>query len=280
MIIDGREIAKKILDKLAIRVQRLKKKGITPTLAIILVGDNPESVSYVGQKELKATKIGAKAIVHRLKKGTPEKKILELIEKLNKDSKIHGIIVQRPVEGVSSEILNEAVSPEKDVDGFHSESKFEFPIARAVLTLIEHVWRSNNEVDQFEDFLRKTQIVLIGKGETGGYPIIRTLKKLQVPFEVVDSRTPNSSLITKNADILISAVGKPGVVRAAELKNGVILISIGLSKEKDGKLHGDYNEEEIRNIASWYTPTPGGVGPVNVAMLLKNLIEAAELNRS
>ena len=275
MLISGREIADRILSELKKRVQKLKDKGITPTLAIILVGDNPESVSYVGQKELKATKIGAKVIVERLKDGTSEKEILNLISELNKNPKIHGIIVQRPVKGVSSEVLNEAVLPEKDVDGFNSQSKFDYPIAKAVLIILEQIYGSNKKIDQFYDYLRRSQIVLIGKGETGGLPIIRTLQKLGIKLNVVDSRTSNPESLTKSADILISTVGKPSVVTSQTIKKGTILISIGLSKGSDSKIHGDYNEEEIKSVASFYTPTPGGVGPVNVACLLENLVIAA-----
>lgn len=276
MKIDGKEIAKEILGELTIRVQKLKEKGIIPTLAIVLVGDNPESVSYVGQKELKATRIGAEVVVKRLKEGTSKSEILNLIFKLNKNPKIHGIIVQRPVKDVSSQRLNEAVSPEKDVDGFNPSSKFDYPIASAVLMILEQVYRSNKKIDQFYDYLQRSQIVLIGKGETGGDPIIKTFKKHQIPFSIIDSRSVEPEKTLKFADIVISAVGKPGIVRPETLKKGVILVSIGLSKGADGKMRGDYNEEEIKNIASYYAPTPGGVGPVNVAMLLTNLIEAAE----
>lgn len=275
MKIDGREIAEKILNELELRIQKLKKKGITPTLAIILVGDNPESVSYVGQKELKAVKIGAEVVVKRLKDGTSEEEILSFISELNKNPKIHGIIVQRPVKGINSQLLNEAVFPNKDVDGFNSQSKFDYPIASGVFKVLEQIYGSNKKIDQFVDFLRKTQIVLIGKGETGGSPIIKTFKKHQVPLTIVDSRTNEPEKLLKSADIVISAVGKPGVVKPNTLRKGVILISIGIFKGEDGKMRGDYDEDEIKDIASFYTPTPGGVGPVNVAMLLENLVDAA-----
>lgn len=276
MIIDGRKIANKILDELTVRVRKLKEKGITPTLAIILVGDNPESVSYVRQKELKAAQIGVKVIVHRLRENTTESEILNLLEKLNKDTNIHGIIVQRPVKGAGSKKLNEAVLPEKDVDGFNSNSKFDYPIAKAVLIILEQIYSSNRNIAQFYNYLRRLQIVLIGKGETGGHPIIQSFKKRQIRLNIIDSKTSEPEKNLKSADIVISAVGKPGVVRPEFLKKGVILISVGLSKESDGKIHGDYEERDIANIASFYTPTPGGVGPVNVACLLENLIIAAE----
>ena len=138
------------------------------------------------------------------------------------------------------------------------------------------IYGSNKKEDQFYDYLRKTKIVLIGKGETGGHPISEALKKLHVKFNVIDSQTSEPGRVLKSADIIISAVGKPGVIKSETLKKGVVLVSIGLSKGEDGKMHGDYDEEEIKDIASYYTPTPGGVGPVNVACLLQNLVEATE----
>ncbi len=158
MIIDGREIAKEILGELVIRVQNLKEKGITPTLAIILVGDDPESVAYIEQKELKATKIGVKVIIKKLPANTPQAEILKIIEQFNNDSNIHGIIVQRPGEGISPEVLNEAVMPEKDVDGFRSDSKFEPPISEAVIRILKTI----------EPNFANKRITILGKGETGG----------------------------------------------------------------------------------------------------------------
>lgn len=276
MRVNGREIADKLLDELKIRVQELKEKGITPTLAIIMVGNNPQSVSYIEQKELKANKIGAKVIVENLDENISENELLNLIHRLNKDPRVHGIIVQRPVLNISSEKLNSAVVPKKDVDGFNHHSEFDFPIVKAVLGILEHIYISTKKDDQFYDFLRRSKIVLIGKGETGGGPIIKTFEKKGINFNVIDSSTHNSSFIIHNSEIVISAVGKPNIINSKMIRDGAILISVGIHKEADGKLHGDYDEEKIKNIASFYTPTPGGVGPVNVAMLLKNLVKAAE----
>ncbi len=275
MKVHGKDIAEKILNELKIRVQKLKEKGITPTLAIILVGNNPQSVAYVEQKELKANKIGARVIIKNLEEGVSEQEILNLIDKMNNNPEIHGIIVQRPIFDVNSDRLNSAVIPEKDVDGFNPQSKYDYPVAKAVLIILEHIYFSIKKDNHFDEFLRRSKIVLIGKGETGGLPIIRTLQKLGIKLNVVDSRTSNPESLTKSADILISTVGKPSVVTSQTIKKGTILISIGLSKGSDSKIHGDYNEEEIKSVASFYTPTPGGVGPVNVACLLENLVIAA-----
>jgi methylenetetrahydrofolate dehydrogenase (NADP+) / methenyltetrahydrofolate cyclohydrolase len=264
MKIDGRAIAEEILNELKTRVENLKEKGITPTLAIILVGDNPESVAYVGQKELKAAGVGVSVTVIRLKEVS-ENEILQKINELNEDPKIHGIIIQRPIADVPSEKLDTAVIPEKDVDGFNPKSFYDPPIAEAVIKILKST---------DENFANK-KIAVIGKGETGGGPIIKTFKKMGVDFTVIDSGTPSPELITKSADIIVSAVGKR-VLKTEDIKKGVVLVSVGLSSDESGKVRGDYSGNEVKDIASYYSPTPGGVGPVNVAMLLENVVTAAE----
>ncbi|HZQ29677.1 MAG TPA: bifunctional 5,10-methylenetetrahydrofolate dehydrogenase/5,10-methenyltetrahydrofolate cyclohydrolase [Patescibacteria group bacterium] len=263
MIINGRAIAKEILNELKTKVQNLK---VTPTLAIILVGDNPQSVAYIEQKELKANKIGAKVIVKKLNDKVSESELLQIIQDLNKDNSIHGIIIQRPVPNISSGKLDLAVIPQKDVDGFNPASNFEPPIAKAIIKILKSV---------DSNFANK-KIAVIGSGKTGGEPIIKTFQKMGMDLSVVDSKTENPELVTKSADVVISAVGKPNVLNTNNIKKGSIVLSVGLHKGEDEKLHGDYNEEEIDKVASFYTPTPGGVGPVNVAMLLENLVEAAQ----
>lgn len=265
MNIEGVQIANTIFSNLKKRVSLLKKKGIAPHLAVILVGDEPSSVSYVNQKEIKGEKIGVKITIHQLPLSTPTKSILSLLNDLNHLTSIHGIIVQRPLpQHLDSKLIKMTIDPKKDVDGFHPNSKFQPPISLAVLKILDEVnWKKTEK------------IVVIGKGETGGKPIIDTFKKMGIEPQIIDSKTPNPETLTKKADIIISAVGKSNVVRPEMIKNRAILISVGLHKGTDGKLQGDYEEEKIKDIASFYTPTPGGVGPVNVAMLLKNLVNAA-----
>lgn len=275
MLINGKEIAQKILQDLKIEIQKL---SVTPHLAIILVGSDPASISYIEQKDLKAEKIGAKTTIINLESRIQNSELLALINKLNNDNSIHGIIVQRPLPThIDSQAISLAIDPKKDVDGFHPKSKFEMPIALAVLKILQNIYVHTLKVKpQFEDWLKSKKILIIGKGETGGQPVIQAFKKMGDNPAVVDSKTENPENLTKNADIIISAVGKPQVIKPEMIKKGVILISIGLHKGSDGKLHGDYEESEIKNIASFYTPTPGGVGPVNVSMLLKNLVKATK----
>lgn len=284
MKIDGREIAGEIFEKLKKEVEELKKKNIIPHLVIILVGNDPASKAYVRQKELKATQIGAKATVINLESKIKNSELIKLIEKLNNDSSIHGIIVQRPLPPhIDSGEIDSATDVKKDIDAFRKESPFPIPIVCAILTILENIFNhflvssvsSDSSVSSLNDWIKSKNIIIVGKGETGGGPIIETFKKMGIEPNVIDSKTKNPQDIKKNADIIISAVGKLNVVKKEEIKKGVILLSIGLHKEKDGKLHGDYEEEEIKDIAGFYTPTPGGVGPVNVACLLENLIKAS-----
>ena len=306
MKIDGKEIAEGIFEELKKQVQNLKEQNITPHLAIILVGNDPASVSYVNQKRKKAEEIGAKATVLNYESGIRNQELIEKIEELNNDPKVHGIIVQRPLpEHINSEEINNATDPKKDVDAFCSQTKFQMPLAAAVLKILEHIYqlgkpkRGVTQIERLpttrssdalasmeralagkkkwqdpERWLKAKNIVVIGKGETGGRPVIDMLKKMGIEPQVIDSKTANSKQITKNADIIISTVGKSNILKAENIKKGVILIGVGMHKGEDDKLHGDYNQDEIKDIASFYTPIPGGVGPVNVAMLLKNLVDS------
>lgn len=269
MVIDGRKIASEILDDLTLRVQKLKERGITPTLAIILVGDNPQSTSYIKQKELKGNRIGVKTSIYRFPNSISTKELVSRLNDLNHLSTVHGIIVQRPLPSqISESVIDSAVNPKKDIDGFHPDSKFHPPIALAVIKIL-------NKADP--NFLNK-KITVIGKGQTGGAPIIKDLIKLGAFVNVIDRQTTEKEKkeILKNSDIVISAVGKSLTVTSKLIKKGAILLSVGLHKDEDEKMHGDYNEDDIKNIVSFYTPTPGGVGPVNVACLLSNLVKSAE----
>jgi methylenetetrahydrofolate dehydrogenase (NADP+)/methenyltetrahydrofolate cyclohydrolase len=277
MKIDGKEISNKIFKKLKPTINKLKEQEIIPHLAIILIDKDPASVAYVNQKEIKGKLIGAKISVENLPSDTSEKKLLTVIKQLNDDNNIHGIIIQRPLpKNINSNNVSIAVDPKKDVDGFHPNSNFQPPIALAVLRILKVIYPSLASPSLARSHLAKLKVVVVGKGETGGKPIIKMLKQMGIEPQVIDSKTPNKEAITKAADIIISAVGKSNVVKPEMLKKGVILIGVGLHKGNDGKLHGDYDEEKIKKIASFYTPTPGGVGPINVAMLLKNLVKAAE----
>jgi len=278
MKIDGREISKQILSDLKSRVARLNEEKIIPFLAIIIVGNDPASTAYVRQKELKAKDIGIRTKILRLSDKASQANILKIIERLNNDNNINGIIVQQPLpESIDVKKITQAIDPKKDVDGFHLNSHFEMPINMSVLKIIEVAYLSIPNVQvRFPDWLKNKKIVIVGKGETGGKPIIQMFKAMKIPFEIIDSKTKNPENIMKKADIIVSAVGKKNVIKAKAIKKGVILIGIGISRKKNAELTGDYDQDKIKNIASFYAPVPGGIGPINVAMLLKNLTKSVE----
>lgn len=278
MKIDGKSIADGIFEDLKKKVERLKKKGVTPHLVIVLVGDDPASAAYVRQKELKTDEVGAAHTTFHLPVTTSMDKLLKLVKKLNNDPKIHGVIVQRPLPSqIDPNAISLATNSEKDIDSFHPDSPFPMPLAAAVLMILAEVFcRIEPKEKNVEEWLKSKTITVIGKGQTGGGPTIEMFKKMGIEPQVIDSKTKDTKSKMINADIIISTVGKSNIVKADTIKKGVVLISVGLHKGEDGKLHGDYDEEEIKDIASFYTPTPKGVGPVNVAMLVQNFITAAE----
>ena len=282
MEIDGREIAQRIFSDLKKRVEKLKEKNIIPHLHIITLTTDSASQAYVSQKKLKGGEIGAKITVENLSPNTKSEELLKKIERLNNDNNVHGIIIQRPVpKHIDENLIANSIDPKKDVDGFHSQSKFSPPIAQAVLKIMKKIYSSTPRVYiyktlYFVNWLNSKKIAVIGKGVTAGGPIIKTFGRIAVKPQVITSKTENREEILKNSDIIICAVGKSNVIKKNDLKNGVVLIGVGMYKGEDGKFHSDYEEDDIKDTASFYTPTPGGVGPVNVAMLLSNLVKAAE----
>jgi methylenetetrahydrofolate dehydrogenase (NADP+) / methenyltetrahydrofolate cyclohydrolase len=271
MKIDGRKIADQILDNLVQQVVMLKKNGIIPRLAVILVGEDPGSISFIKQKKLSAEKIGASLDLYHFQTSVNKSYLINLINKLNSDPQIHGIILQRPVPKFNAPELVELISPKKEVDSFLDSSVHLPPVGMAVVKILQFC-----HPDNFINWINTKKIILIGRGETAGTPIAKTLKRYQIKFNIVHTQTPNPSELIRTADIIFSAVGKPGIITAENIKKGVILIGVGLHDENT-RLVGDYDEAEIINVASFYTPMPKGVGPVNVACLMENLISACKV---
>jgi methylenetetrahydrofolate dehydrogenase (NADP+)/methenyltetrahydrofolate cyclohydrolase len=271
--INGAKLAEDFLTKLKSRIVLLRKKKIIPTLAVIQVGDLPDSNSYIKQKSKVALSIGAKVIVNKFPTSVFFQELAETILRYNTDPSVHGIIIQRPLPPMlSTNSFNTAIDLNKDIDGFRIKSKFKAPIALAVL----HILRSIYQTDNATLYLKNKQIVLIGRGETAGKPIAELFSEKKIPFIQCHSKTTNMNEFTQEADIIISCVGKKGFITNDMIKEGVILIGVGMGRDSKGKLYGDYNEREIEEKASFYTPTPSGAGPLNVAYLLSNLITAAE----
>lgn len=271
MKIDGKMIAEEISSELKLRVEKLKERNIVPHLYIITFGKNDQTESYLKQKLLRAEQIGAKITIKRFEENVSNDIVYDLIQDLNKDKNVHGIIIQRPLlKDLDEEKISLAVNPQKDVDGFRPDSTFGAPVALAVLKCIEKTNHQN-----INEYLNGKKISIVGKGITAGKPTINLFKKMGIKITIIDSKTSNMEAILKNSDIIISAVGKDRIIKPEDIKNGAVLIGIGMHVV-DGKLKGDYEEDEIKNVASFYTPTPGGVGPLNVTMLMKNLVEATE----
>lgn len=275
MKINGREIAEEIRSELKTQILKLKKQGIVPKIAIITLGPESSWETYVRQKIKVARELGIKVILVTFE-NPEEDKLLQTVREIDRDSNYHGLIVQRPMpSSISREKVINAISPKKDVDGFRPDSKFEVPVWLAVKRLIERSFEIRNLKFEIGNWSRLSFVVL-GKGETAGGPIARGLKKLGVEPQIIDSKTENPAENLRNANVIISCVGKSRVVTPENLKKDVVLIGVGTHSE-DAGIRGDYDEQEIEKVASAYTSTPGGVGPVNLSYLFKNLVEATSL---
>lgn len=297
MIIDGKQIAERILTDLTQIVVDLKNTGVTPTLAVILIGNDPASLAYIKQKQKAAEKIGATLIFEHHTGSLTGGGLYNLIAKYNSDPTVHGLIVQRPIPhevGVVTDVLKK-VKPEKDIDGFLADSPYDTPVAVAVGEILKFVHsnelivhpdmigvhrKTDTKSKEFLNWLKQKHIVIIGRGETAGEPIFRYFTKLDCTTSQIHSKTVNPTDIIQQGDILISCVGKEDVVKREDLKSSAILISVGIWRDTEGKLRGDYNESEIADQVYAYTPTPGGVGPVNVACLMQNLLKACTMKEA
>ena len=286
MKFDGRAHAQEIYAFLKQEVSLLVEQGIIPQMAVILVGQNPNSLSYIKQKKKWGAFIGAQISVYEFTETVEEEVLLTKIHELNMDLHTHGIIVQLPLPAhLDEKKLTRAVALEKDIDGFHENSPYHVPVAEAVLNILEKVYQETKGSEErigssvpsvsFLSWLKMKHIVVLGKGKTAGHPIIELLQKNNLKPIIIDHATANPEQSIKSADIVISCVGKV-VLTKEMLKPGAILIGVGLHLRDDRKLQGDFIEKDIESIVSAYTPTPGGVGPVNVACLLQNLVTATK----
>jgi len=279
MKINGRLLADQMQVGLAQSAQDLKNRSITPKIAIITLGEEESWSTYVGAKLRLAEKIGINAELINLK-NSDEKTLLETIEKLNNDPNCNGLIVQRPFpQKYDREKIIYAIQKEKDIDGFRKDSPFQVPVWLAVQEIITHIEKLLDATEIHNSPIRQA-ISVIGKGETAGKPIINGLEKIGLHPKVVDSSTKDRKEILKKSKIIISAVGKENVIDPESITQGVILIGVGIHRNSDGKLAGDYDETQIEHIASFYTPTPGGIGPLNLAYLFQNLLSAASIQNN
>ncbi len=278
-IIDGKELSKKIKLQLKIEVEELKKEGIIPKLAVIMVGDDPASKVYVRNKSRACRKVGIEFEEYLFDANIEEKELFSIIEKLNKDNSVTGILLQAPIpKNLNINKAFELISPTKDVDGFN-------PINIGKLTIGEDSFISCTPygiIKMFEDYKIETEgkhVVILGRSNIVGKPLIQCMLNLNSTVTVCHSRTSNIEEITKTADILISAIGKPRFVTSNMVKEGVVVIDVGINRLDDGLLVGDVDFENVFNKASYITPVPGGVGPMTIAMLLTNIVKAAKLSK-
>lgn len=280
-IISGKQIAEQMREEFKGEIEQLKKEhGITPGLAVVLVGEDPASQVYVKNKKIACEKVGVNSIEHRLPADYPEDKLIELVETLNKDDKVHGILVQLPLPKHISEIkvLN-TILPEKDVDGFHPVNVGKLMIGEADFLpctpagIQQLLIRSGTKIEGAE-------VVIVGRSNIVGKPIANILLQKKdganATVTICHTRTKDMASHTRRADILIVAAGRPKAVTADMVKKGAVVIDVGVNRLESG-LCGDVDFEAVKEVASKITPVPGGVGPMTITMLLKNTIKAAKM---
>jgi methylenetetrahydrofolate dehydrogenase (NADP+) / methenyltetrahydrofolate cyclohydrolase len=287
MQIPGKAIADEIEKNLQRQVEELKKKGKIPYLATIVVGDLQEQLSYISSKKKVAEKLGIKFELIHLP-STPSFEIfMQHLKKYSQNPEITGIIIQHPLPAqLQTDSIYNFITNLKEIEGHKLKSPFLPPISLALLTTFKYVFSDNTvgpqtiidiktDIPAIKKSLKGKRIVIAGRGITGGQPIGKTLNFLRINYMSINSQTHDPGQYYRDADIIITAVGKK-VLNPPDLKPGVILINAGLRRE-NGSLKGDYDEKEIDDIASYYTPTPGGIGPIDVMYLYKNLIDATEM---
>lgn len=258
-----------------VKVDKLKEAGSVPGLAVILVGEDPASQIYVRNKARQATAIGLNSSVVRLPETVSEKELLELIEQYNQSEQWHGILVQLPLpKHISEEKVLLAIDPEKDVDGFHPMN-------------MGRLWAGNplmipstpaGIMEMFREYnveLSGKRAVVIGRSNIVGKPMAQLLMMADATVTIAHSRTKNLRELTKEADILVVAIGRDRMIKADDVKDGAVVIDVGMNRDEDGKLHGDVDFDEVKEVASLITPVPGGVGPMTITMLMEQTVRAA-----
>ncbi|MFZ5975849.1 MAG: bifunctional methylenetetrahydrofolate dehydrogenase/methenyltetrahydrofolate cyclohydrolase FolD [Bacillota bacterium] len=277
-IINGKEIARGIREELRLRVKRLgEERGVTPCLAVVLVGDDPASQTYVRNKERACNNLGILSRVFRMSETTSQEELMRVVHTLADDQTVHGILVQLPLPAhLDKEPVLMAIPWQKDVDGLHvhnigclstGRDGFVACTAKGVLRLIKSTGQT----------IEGRHAVVIGRSDLVGKPTAMLLLNENATVTMCHSKTRDMPDITRQADILVAAVGKGGFVRGDMIKPGAIVIDVGTSRGADGKLHGDVDFEAAAKVAGYITPVPGGVGPMTIAMLLENTVEAGEI---
>ena len=275
--IDGKQISKDIKEELKEEVASLAAQGRKCCLAVIQVGNDPASSVYVGNKKKACAYIGIESLAYELPEETTEDELLEIIDKLNKDTNVHGILCQLPLpKQINEDHIIKAISPKKDVDGFHPQNVGALVIGEQGFVsctsagIIQLLKRSNIEMDG-------KHCVVVGRSNIVGKPMSLLMLRENATVTICHSHTKNLEEICKEADILIVAIGKPQFIGKEYVKKGAVVIDVGIHRDENNKLCGDVKFDEVEPVASYITPVPGGVGPMTIAMLMHNCVEAMKL---
>lgn len=276
-IIDGKAVSKKVKEDVKAECEQLKTKGVTPGLAVIIVGDDPASQVYVHNKEVACEACGFYSVKYALPAETTQDELNALVDKLNKDDKINGILCQLPLPSHldDKEVINR-IDPLKDVDAFH-------PVNVGAIMIGDYNYLPCTPAGVME-LIHSTGVdvsgkkaVVMGRSNIVGKPMAMLLLHENATVEITHSRTRDLAEITKGADILVAAIGKAKFVKADMVKDGAVVIDVGMNRDENGKLCGDVDFEDVKDKCSFITPVPGGVGPMTIAMLMKNTLTAAKI---
>ena len=279
-LLDGKEVSTKVKDELKLEVDKLREKGIIPTLAVILCGDDAASKVYVKNKSKATEYIGAEFKEYILDENIEEQELIDLIEKLNSDNSINGILIQSPLpKKFDEEKIFSLVNYKKDVDGFTPNSVGNLFIGKPIFKPCTPA----GVIKMFEYYnidLTGKHAVIIGRSNIVGKPLISLLLEKNATVTVCHSKTSNLKEITKTADIVISATGRINMVTEDMIKDGAIVVDVGINRNSEGKLCGDVDFENVSKKCSYITPVPGGVGPMTIAMLMNNLVKATKMQNN
>jgi len=275
-LIDGNALSKQLRAQVATDTAQLKAQGLTPGLAVVLVGDNPASQVYVRNKVKACEEAGLHSVLEKYEASMSEADLLARVDALNNDDRIHGILVQLPLPAhIDAQKVIEAISPAKDVDGFHIAS------AGALMTGMPGFWPCTpygcmKMLESIGYDLQGKHAVVIGRSNIVGKPMALMLLQKDATVTVAHSRTQNLKALTLQADVIVAAVGKRNVLTADMVKPGAVVLDVGMNRNDEGKLCGDVDFEGVKEVAGYITPVPGGVGPMTITMLLVNTLESAQ----
>jgi methylenetetrahydrofolate dehydrogenase (NADP+)/methenyltetrahydrofolate cyclohydrolase len=274
--IDGKAIAQEFRAELAVRVERLRAAGTVPGLAVVIVGEDPASKVYVRNKAAACEAIGMQSWVHAMPATTSQAELLAFVRKLNADPQVHGILVQMPLpKGLDKRVVIEAIAAEKDVDGFayHNVGAL---VAGDPVFLPCTPWGVMKVLEHEGIAVQGLNAVVVGRSDIVGKPMAMLLINAGATVTVCHSKTRDLAAVTRGADLLVVAIGKPEMVTGDMVRPGAVVIDVGVNRNAEGKLVGDVEYASASNVASRITPVPGGVGPMTIAMLLANTVKAAE----